>query len=801
MDLGQQIAWEEECLQRGSDRYYAIQQRLKEHGQVEQTALVSHLFQERIREVAEVLKENTSSSAGIQGAYNGLLNRCVVDDDWLRVAYIGAQTAFHSIMVDSMNTVLKLCLAIGTRLEADLKCRMFEKEHPAYYHTVAKSFVQQSVSDYRHKHKVMMAKFADFDMQWNDWRGEIKVHIGQRVLRALLQVFDDVLYINKEWHKGKTTAKLDTTDEFDKWAQEFDKERGFMFPMLLPLKIPPCDWNLEGGNGGGYYTARMVNALPFIKTKGKDHKRWVKNFVAVEHRKAVNKLQATAWCINAPVLRVQQQIYKLGLGTGIPSNEPVRPLPFPAHLENVDKTTLTEDQKAEIEDWKMLAKVAYGREKQRKGQVLAFMQVQKLAEELADWPEFYFAYSADFRGRIYCATAGLSPQGADTARGLLCFRSGVVLGASGIRWLAIHGANTYGIDKVSYEDRIQWVQDHTDMIKEIVADPLNTTKYWGSADKPYQFLAFCFEWEKCDYGNNEKAESCIPVGLDGSCNGLQHFSAMLRDSVGAKATNLSAVDKPQDIYGEVAKVVTNKLKVMDDARAQIWLRVGVSRSCAKRPVMTLPYGATQNSARLYVLDYVRENWAKFNLDESHQWEFANFLTPILWESIGEVVVAARVAMDWLRKNTGKEYAKWLTPIGFPVYQYYKDMPKTDVATQLLGNLRLKYSDINAPAGPKPLLQKNGISPNFVHSLDSTHLVMTVNDVDLPAYAMIHDDFGTHAGNIQVLAPAIRRTFKALYENNDPLRSWAEQNNVSTRNLPPKGDYDIADITNADYFFG
>lgn len=801
MDLSQQIAWEEDCIQRGSERYYAIQKRLKEHGQVEQTAIMSHLFQERLQQVADTLQEYTSKTTGINGAYNSLLLRCVVDNDWMRVAYIGAQTAFHGIMMDSANTLLKLCLAIGTRLEADLKCRMFEKEHPAYYHTVVKSFASQNVSDYRHKHKVMMSKFSDFDMQWNDWRGEVKVQIGQRVMRALLDVFADVLYINKEWHKGKSTAKLDTTEEFDKWAQEFDKERGFMFPMMLPLRIKPLDWNLDGGNGGGYYTTRMANALPFIKTKGKDHRKWVKNFVALEHRRAVNKLQETAWCINASVLKVQQQIYKLGLGVGIPSNEPVRPLQFPKHLENVDKTILTERQKAEIDDWKMLAKVAYGREKQRKGQVLAFMQVQKLAEELVDWPEFYFAYSADFRGRIYCATAGLSPQGADTARGLLRFRSGVVLGASGLRWLAIHGANTYGVDKISYDDRVQWVNDHTDMIKEIVTDPLGTTKYWGAADKPYQFLAFCFEWEKCDYGKNPEAESFIPVGLDGSCNGLQHFSAMLRDSVGAKATNLSAVDKPQDIYGEVAQVVTRKLKKMDDARASIWLRVGVTRSCAKRPVMTLPYGATQNSARLYVLDYVRDNWAKFELDESHQWEFANFLTPILWESIGEVVIAARAAMDWLRKNTGKTYAKWLTPIKFPVYQYYKDMPKTDINTQLLGNLRLKHSDINAPADAKASLQKNGISPNFVHSLDSTHLVMTVNKTDLPAYAMIHDDFGTHAGNIHVLFPAIRQTFKELYEQHDPLKEWAEQNGADMTKMPKRGSYDISDIITADYFFG
>lgn len=46
-----------------------------------------------------------------------------------------------------------------------------------------------------------------------------------------------------------------------------------------------------------------------------------------------------------------------------------------------------------------------------------------------------------------------------------------------------------------------------------------------------------------------------PCGQDGSCNGLQHYAALGRDSVGAASVNLLPSDLPQDVYREVAAQV------------------------------------------------------------------------------------------------------------------------------------------------------------------------------------------------------------------------------------------------------
>lgn len=799
MSIRDQIDWERECVERGSAQYYATQDRMRDSGQADQTDVVSWLLQERLGEIAKAIEATANKTGGRGGKYNKLLKAASVDEDYLKIAYIATQCTFQTLISKDKNTILKICLRIASRLEADMKCQLFEALHPAYYNTVFQSLKEQNVTDYTHKHKVMMKKFGEFEIEWNAWTPTMQAQVGQRVLVAILETFWDVLYIRKDWSRGKSVARLDSTLLFDEWAAEFEKERGFMNPSMLPLKAPPIS-RTHDSPYGGYHTVGMCKRFPLIKTRGKEHKDFVSLHPPHAHIAAVNRVQGTAWQINRKVLEVQKIVYDKGLEIGMPSNVQIIPPTFPEHLKEVEKGDLTADNKEEIKDWKMRAKSAYGRERARKGKVLAFMQSHKLATELADWEAVYFAYNLDFRGRMYCATSGLSPQGADTAKGLLRFRDGVALGESGVKWLAVHGANTFGNDKGSREQRVTFIQEHEQAIRMVAEDPISSREYWGAADKPYQFLAFCFDWAACDFGRDLQALSYLPVGLDGSCNGLQHYSAMLRDEVGAKGTNLYDSELPEDLYQEVADTCHRKLEAMDDQLAAVWLRVGVTRKCAKRPVMTLPYGSTQQSARLYIMEYVEENWAEFKLPEEMQWELAKFLTPILWEAIGDVVVAARAAMSWLQKQTTTEYTKWVTPLGFPVYQYYKKVDPIYIRTKLNGNMQLWMRDVDQDGGPNRVGQRNGIAPNFVHSLDSTHMMMVINACNLDNLAMIHDDFGTHAGLTDVLYKTIREEFLRLYTDNDPLTDWAEQVGADLETMPESGTYDINQIIQAKYFF-
>lgn len=793
-----QLEWEQECLDRGRQAYYARQEKAREKG-TELTDACSFILRDRLQEIGELIKSDCKLGArGKNASYNKLVRQLAGDEeDYIKVGYIGLQHLLMYLARGKKTKVTKFVSILGTKFESEMKCKMFEAEYPAYFHTVMNSFEDSGVTSAVHKQKTMMKKFNDFELDWTPWTTQMKIHVGTRVFRNILTVMDDLVFLQKILVQGKTDFFIDTTTAFDEWVEEFERERGILHPQYLPLKRPPVPW--EHQHSGAYYTLAM--RMPFVKHRGKAASEFIRKHTPIQHYKAVNKMQRTAWQVNTDVLKVQELIFRKNLRIGMPSSQPVEMTPFPSHLEDIDRNDLTDSDKEEIGNWKQLRKRQYDDERKRKGKVISFRQSHLLANELKDWEELYFAYNCDFRGRIYCATTGLSPQGADDAKGLLRFAKGVRLGENGIKWLAIQGANTFGEDKLSYDDRVQWVKDNEPLIRAIIEDPISN-RQWGEADKPYQFLAFCFEWARADYGRNPNAIGHLPVGLDGSCNGLQHFSAMLRDEVGAKATNLIDCDKPEDIYGEVAKVTTDKLVELankDDALAKIWLQVGITRKCAKRPVMTLPYGATQQSARAYIFEYVTDNWAKFNMEEKHQWEMAKYLTPIMWEAIGEVVIAARAAMDWLQKNVGNDYCKWKTVLGFPVYQHYVKDNIVHVQTYLEGNVRLRVPDMDKGV-PYKSLQRNGVAPNFVHSIDSTHMVLTINAIDLHSYAMIHDDFGTHAGNTEQLFKTIRRTFYHMYSHTDPLRHWAKQLEVSTAGLP-LGSYNIEDIKNAKYFFG
>lgn len=67
----------------------------------------------------------------------------------------------------------------------------------------------------------------------------------------------------------------------------------------------------------------------------------------------------------------------------------------------------------------------------------------------------------------------LNPQGNDLAKGLLTFAVGKpITNARALGWLMIHGANTFGEDKVALAERVDWVTENEDRILVTAEDPI-----------------------------------------------------------------------------------------------------------------------------------------------------------------------------------------------------------------------------------------------------------------------------------------------------------------------------------------
>jgi len=112
---------------------------------------------------------------------------------------------------------------------------------------------------------------------------------------------------------------------------------------------------------------------------------------------------------------------------------------------------------------------------------------------MKDEEGFYYPHNLDFRGRAYPMHPYLNHLGSDLCRGILEFAEGRPLGQSGLRWLKIHLASLFGggVDKLSYDGRITFTENHLEDIFDSADRPLEGRRWWLGAEDPFQCLAVC----------------------------------------------------------------------------------------------------------------------------------------------------------------------------------------------------------------------------------------------------------------------------------------------------------------------
>lgn len=120
--------------------------------------------------------------------------------------------------------------------------------------------------------------------------------------------------------------------------------------------------------------------------------------------------------------------------------------------------------------------------------------LEQVARKLKDEEGFFYPHNLDFRGRAYPMHPHLNHLGSDLCRGILEFAEGRPLGKSGLRWLKIHLANVFGggVDKLSYDGRIAFAENHIEDIFDSADRPLEGNRWWLRAEDPFQCLATCF---------------------------------------------------------------------------------------------------------------------------------------------------------------------------------------------------------------------------------------------------------------------------------------------------------------------
>lgn len=812
-----QIELEEEMTSAGIARYDAIATKARAEQRETSVPSGQRMLNAAVEPTTKAIEDYLAAARTGKPGRTAAASVLLEGLDVRVVAYITARVVLDRIGGQSM--LQSVALAVATCVEDEARFLTFEEQDPEKYKLTKKNL--EGASHLRYRKRVTVYQMNKGAISWKDWPETKKVQLGVR----LIELFTEATGLVAIEAQDRGRYRVVATPVTLKWIEESNARHALLCPVYMPCIIPPKPWTSP--LSGGYHT-RAINRLSLVKTRSKGFLDELFNADLTQVYSAINALQDTAWVVNRRVLDVARTMWDEGMGLGkvLPSRDGADVPVKPAWLANSSKEEklpeLTEEQKAEFKDWKSRAAEAHKSYAKSVSRRLQASRVIAVAERFAPEEEIYFPYTSDFRGRVYAQVPFLNPQGHDLAKGMLTFAKGKPIGdTTGPGWLAVHGANVYGYDKASLEDRIAWVEKNQQVILECAADPLRQS-FWQDGDSPWMFLAFCFEWEGYVRAGSAFVSS-LPIALDGSCNGIQHFSAMLRDPVGGAAVNLVPADKPSDIYASVADVATAKLRLMastggdDAALATEWLAFGLDRKITKRPVMVLPYGGTYMSCKEYVEQAVIERGTKApgQGDRKTFSQAIHFLAKVVWESIGEVVIGARECMAWLQACT-RLAAKTDLPINWPVasglwvQQAYKTTKLQQVEVRLF-NTRVTLKIAVDGVGLDANRQVMGVAPNFVHSMDAAALVKCVNislGNGIQSFAMIHDSYGTLAADTDMLGACLRHAFVDLYKDHDVL---AEFRASIVAMLPPElaekvppcptqGTLDLEAVLASDFFF-
>lgn len=797
---GEQFEYERILQERGAEAYYEAQDALRDKGRVEETdgmkAIFKHNNKQLIVALQAILEINVMKSP-----YKRRLHDWREFIDIPKLAYFAQYTVMRVLDGDNNDHlgVKYVCQRIGEMVETEARCVTFNHNNAAYYKTIVKSFDEDAVSNYEHKRKVMSAKMRDIlgDL-WEPWGIDMRVGIGSMLLRALLLVFKDMIYLELIWlSAAKSKWVLCTTVAFDEWLADFEHQRGMRTPYRMPMMVKPLPW-VHGYKDGGYLSAALKYTTPFISPVGKAHDKFIQRFNPMQHMRVANKLQDVPYVINRKMFQLIEKLWTASHSSGIPSRQPVEHDEIPEYLAvmlDAGIELVGEDYTAFLA-WKAHKKQTHREEIKRRALVRAFVNTINAARELVPWEEFYYVWTACFRGRLYPATSALQPQGHESARSMILFKNGKPLTASGMQWLAAIGGNLFGI-KGDRTERAAWAYENTAFIKRCAETPLAVE--WVDADKPLQFIAWCFEWEKCGYGTKPETLSHWIGGVDGTNNGLQHLSAMVRDPHGAFMTNLTSSAEKQDAYQVVADAMLRKLQELQDGVAELWQIAMPGRDLAKMPMMVLVYGATKQTCRKHCIDWVYKNKDRFDVQEEALYDIATYGANCLWEAIEEEIPEVIKLMQWLQANSSGRYVAFISHVGFPVYQYYMKAKMLPVMTQLAGTVSLAcYDTDDDSAVPNNYKQRNGIVPNLVHSLDSAHLVMVVDAVEFEMSA-VHDEYLAHCCNLDRLQQVTITKFHELHST-DVLAEWARQQGIDAQYLPKYGEWDVNEVLESQHLF-
>ena len=742
------------------------------------------------------------------------------------ISYVGLVSMFDA--VGRNQTLTRAVATIGQKVEMEI----FNMKLREYNLKLAKRIETKVTKDHsseRHRVKAAKAIASKAGFTYDKWDDKRRVIVGTPVLNSILRV-SGIFDIWETTIKSRTLKKIGLLPEATTRLSELDFDESWTSPLFAPMTVKPKDWT--SFNTGCYLDEALSNQVKLVK-----------GYVSTVHIKAIQKgfddgtiqpsidalnaVQRTPMKLNSSIVEAVEWCWlndkKLGK---FPTRAYVE---MPDHVDDFDSLSDTEKKGIRIKNRNIVIK-----NRQIDGQRSVMAQDLKVAKELMEYDQFYLPHNFCHRGRIY-PIPHFSHHRDEHIKAMFEFANEKVVDEQAFYWIAIQVANTGDFDKVSKKpmlDRIKWVNDNADKIIEVAQDYKSSFDFWSKADKPFCFLAACQAYFKY-LVEGEGSTSGLPISLDGSNSGIQHYSAASRQERDGSLVNLVPSTKPQDIYQEVADVVEDIFKQQSDDEkwARVWLKFGVNRKLVKRNVMTFGYSSEIYGFKDQILEDTMRPLADEVLEGKHDthpfgedqgFAAANFLAKANWKAVNQVITGASEGMKFFKTLARllaheNKHMRWVTPVGFPVIQSYSKFTTKEIKVYLYDRTLFKNvrSQISLRDKPVKAVDKaksaSAVSPNVIHSMDAAHLLLTVLNglqQEIHEYFLIHDSFATTAADTQKLYKIIRSSFVELYSDFCLYQSVLDHNidqftnlsKVELPSIPKKGNLVLEDIKDSRYCF-
>ena len=200
----------------------------------------------------------------------------------------------------------------------------------------------------------------------------------------------------------------------------------------------------------------------------------------------------------------------------------------------------------------------------------------------------------------------------------------------------------------------------------------------------------------------------------------------------------------------------------------------------------------------------------YDIDEIEREIFsaAGYAATVTMEVMGDLFQGAKRTKTWLAdcarliSQQGHPVA-WISPIGVPAIQPYRQRRPRTIVTVMQS---VTVIDENDDLQVHKSRQCTAFPPNYIHSLDSSHMLMTGLEMDRRGltFSAVHDSFWTHACDIDEMNEALRDCFIELYSQpllQDLKESWElRYPDVQFPDIPELGNLDLKEVKSATYFF-